>query len=644
LPKATLDSKRPGDDPSRSGEAVPNSVSLRDAGWTRTWATLTGVALSMVISGALVIATAKAGISPGVSPLVVLLGWVLLGRLRGATLKPFLATLQVAGSGGAAVSAGLIFTAPILQITARLMKQPVPEVDVVTTMVACVSGALMGWGFVGLAANRFLADPRLPAPEAVACDRLIHTAVDHPDRRPRLSTSLLAAMSSAFIVRLLTFLGWCGESVASAKLAIFGGSGVGALKLSVPISPLFLGIGALLTFPTAVLILSGGMINALTKSIAARNGLPDETYRWVGGAAMVVAVLYSLLVYLKDTFYPIVHDAKIEKKIAAPPPASSTGSPLPVAMKVLLSSGILAGAVLLVLLLSRSEITFTSQAVLTVVALVSVSLLSGLGGLLSLQIGASASPVSGTVFMAMLVLSLTSLSLSLSGFIAVVTLQPVLVACCVAIAAANDSSQDYKTLSLNGYAIHEGYLPQLAGCMAGAVTVPFSLWVAHEAFGLGSEQLPCPQASFFATVLTSLFDPLAGIPWTPVGAGLILGLVAVSIEALGKRRDVLLSSLALAVGIYLPAEMGIGILLGNLARVIGSRSLGGGSHSGILTAAGLISGDALLSLLAGAAIVSRFDLSAFDQRYQVPAAGTAAMFLAMWILLYLNHRRASSPA
>ena len=78
-----------------------------------------GAGLSSVISGALVIATAKAGISPGVSPLVVLIGWVVFGSLMKGNLKSFLAMLQVTGSGGAAVSAGLIFTAPILQIHCR---------------------------------------------------------------------------------------------------------------------------------------------------------------------------------------------------------------------------------------------------------------------------------------------------------------------------------------------------------------------------------------------------------------------------------------------------------------------------------------------------------------------------------------------
>ena len=88
-------------------------------------ALLIGAVLSMVISGALVIATAKAGISPGVSPLVVLIGWVVFGSIMRGRLKSFLAILQVTGSGGAAVSAGLIFTDPIIQISASLMGRDV---------------------------------------------------------------------------------------------------------------------------------------------------------------------------------------------------------------------------------------------------------------------------------------------------------------------------------------------------------------------------------------------------------------------------------------------------------------------------------------------------------------------------------------
>jgi uncharacterized oligopeptide transporter (OPT) family protein len=100
-----------------------------------------------------------------------------------------------------------------------------------------------------------------------------------------------------------------------------------------------------------------------------------------------------------------------------------------------------------------------------VVTLVLVSLLSGLGGLLSLQVGSSASPVSGTVFMGMLVLSLTGLGIGLEGLAGVAVLVPLVVAACVAICAANDSSQDYKTMQLNGFRVSDAFGGQLLGLL-----------------------------------------------------------------------------------------------------------------------------------------------------------------------------------
>jgi len=563
-------------------------------------AQIIGVGLSVVISSALVIATAKAGISPGVSPLVVLIGWVVFGpRLQEGRLKPFLAVLQVTGSGGAAVSAGLIFTAPIIQISAKLMGQDTPDVDVFTTWLACLSGCLMGWGFVGLATKRFLTDPRLPAPEAVACDQLIQTAAQSPEDRPPVKVSLLPALFGGFVVHSLVFFQYLKDVAATGELKV---GSAGTMSLPLPVSPLFFGIGALLTFPTAVLVFGGGLVNAFTKSVSATNGYPDETYRWVGGAAMVVAVIYSLINYaiegLKKSAATTTNSQPYDERLLE----------IPKRMLGLLWFAIGIGAALLVLILLRANISSGQVVVLGITAVLLVSVLSGLGGLLSLQVGASASPVSGTVFMAMLVLSITAVALSLTGYVAIETLQPVLVASCVAIAAANDSSQDYKTIQLNGYKVADVFGSQFLGCIAGACAVPFALSVAHQAFELGTEALPCPQASFFGTVLTSLFDPEQAIPWGPVGAGALLGLVAVAIEIVGRRNGVILSSLAFAVGIYLPAVMGIGILAGNLARVFATVSLKLSSHRGILAAAGLIAGDAMFSLLAGVLIVCRVDL------------------------------------
>ena len=627
----------PETDMSRGGDA-PGADRGADDGPGPSQATrlalTVGLFISIALSSALVISGAKAGITPGVSPLVVLFGWVVFGVKMGPRLKRFLAISQVTGSAGAAVTAGVVFTAPILQVLAREAGLDVPPVDWPLLIVASIAGALLGFGFVGLATQRFLTDPRLPAPEAVACDRLIETAVANPDKRPKLGRSLIVGLLGGFGVTLASQLHWLREEVyalsiplgnlfgtpvgvpADAEAPMGAGLAGGAaaatetagahLALPLPLSPIYLGIGALLTLPTAILIFAGGLVNSGSVGYAQVHAMPDTTFRWVGGAAMTVAVIYSLVAYalegrrqragaeLKGQAFSDELAAAIENT------ALLEMSP---GIRRLLYASLAAGAALLLVMMLMVGASLLQLIVIGVVAFLLMWLLSGLGALLSLQVGSSSSPVSGTVFMGMLVLSLTALGVGMSGMQGVVFLVPIVVAACVAICAANDSSQDYKTMQLNGLRVTDGFKGQLLGLMGGAVAVPLTLWVAHDAYGLGTPELPVPQASFFATVLNSLFLDRQ-IPWGPVGAGAVLGFIAVGLEMYGKHRGAILSSLAFAVGIYLPSVVGTGILLGALARFLATRRVRASTHEGILVAAGLITGDAFAALLFGILIIA----------------------------------------
>ena len=622
-----------------------------------------GLMVSVVLSSALVYSAARAGITPGVSPLVVLFGWVAFGAVLGNRLKGFLAITQVTGSAGAAVTAGVVFTAPIVQIVYAEAGLDVPTVDVPVLILASIAGSLMGFGFVGLATKRFLTDPRLPAPEAVAADRLIATAVSNPESRPRLSTSLLPGLLGGLIVNGFLQLKWLVEEIyvvtttapwkaqpADGADAAAADGGDAHVELPLPVSPLYFGIGALLTLPTAILVFAGGLVNATTVSYAGAHAMPGTTFRWVGGAAMTVAVLYSLVAYVLEGRRKAAADAASADGQAAatgedPLLEQSTGTVR------MLTGSIALGAVLLFAMMVMVGAPTLALVLIGIVALVLVSLLSGLGGLLSLQVGSSASPVSGTVFMGMLVLSLTALGVGLSGIEGIVFLVPIVVAACVAICAANDSSQDYKTMQLNGFTVSDGFTGQILGLLGGAIVVPITLYIAHEAAvkstgaGLGGEALPAPQASFFGTVLASLFLD-ADIPWAPIGVGAVLGVVAVLVEMVGKARGLILSSLAFAVGIYLPSVIGTGMMLGATARFIATRNVSKTTHGGILTAAGLITGDAFASLILGFLIFFDVDMLPWEMGgdgaswvpQQAFGAGVGqALFGVLLVVIFFNY-------
>ena len=219
-------------------------------------------------------------------------------------------------------------------------------------------------------------------------------------------------------------------------------------------------------------------------------------------------------------------------------------------------------------------------------------------------------------------------------------LVPIIVASCVAICASNDSSQDYKTMQFNGLKVSSSFVGQIVGLLGGALSVPLAVYIAHETGTLGSESLPRLRPAFFATVLKSLFIE-SDIPVKPVLVGLGFGIAAVIMEFIGKRKGIILSSLAFAVGIYLPSYIGTGILLGSLARLIGTKSLTQTTHRGILLAAGLITGDALFALLFGIFAIVGVNIAA-TEGFGYQGLLSTLLFVGLIVATSINYAKKSS--
>lgn len=603
-----------------------------------------GVLVSTLLAGTLVIAGLKAGITPGVSPLVVLFAWgAFTKRISSGGGTRFLNIAQVAGSAGMAVTAGVIFTAPLVQILHSDRGLPVPEVDVVTLIILSLAGALVGFGFVGLTTKKFLNDPTLPAPEARACETMIEAAVADKESRPRLGRSLYAGMAASFLAPLFTSSGAASEHVVLLEKE----QDDRRFQLDLPFTPIYIGIGGLLTLATAMLVFAGSMLRLIGDWALASIGpaavdsgavdvaaqYPANSMRWVGGGAMTVAVAYSMKRFLavRNPNEPGVEPEKAD--------------PLTEVDQGRRSFQVLAVIVGMVIasawLVWRDGFTPFTIA-MTVALFVCAALMVVLGAILSLQIGSSASPVSGTIFVTTLVLCVTAVAVGRREMSDVILLTPLLVGACVAVCTANDSSQDYKTMQLCGVRVQEGFLAQLLGLIGGCIAVPIVLYIAHNAFTLGSEDLPAPQGQLFATLMDGLLlSQETPLPIRPILIGLAVGLGAVVMDVLGQSRKIQLPSMALAVGIYLPPYLGIGILLGAFFRWIaeGGRKQ---ENESILAAAGLITGAALFELILGSLIVfAGFDPDALEvihmPGFLMDAVGVIGI-LALAAILFLNSR------
>lgn len=606
-----------------------------------------GTIVSAVLAGTFVIAGLKAGITPGVSPLVILCAWgVFVRRAKGQNAARFLNLAQVAGSAGMAVTAGVIFTAPVVQIVYRGRGLTPPPVDVLSLMFLSVAGSLIGFGFVGLSAKRFLSDPTLPAPEARACDTMISAAVSQTHSGPKMGPSLVASLLVGAATTALSKMGALAQGITLVSQK----QGAHLLSIGLPMDPLLIGIGGLLTLPTALLVFGGAMLRLISEVafiswfpqlliitdpvVGPTNGDADVALRWMGGATMLVAVLFSLAKFLGPGKLSLPTSRTVSEENLLALPEKTTK---------LLRAAVITGLLMVLIWLGRSAGLGTFTITLAVAALVMASLMTTLGAILSLQIGSSASPVSGTIFVTTLVLCATALAFGHNQLEDVLILTPLLVAACVAVCSANDSSQDYKTLQLGGMAVRDGFIAQFSGLLAGCLTVPVVLYVADSSFSLGSDALPAPQGKMFATLVTGLLlDP--HLPVGPIAVGLLLGAVAVLGEFLASKRQWILPSMAVAVGIYLPSAIGTGILLGSLFRFFGERKFGVQRQrdESILTAAGLITGSALLEFFLGVAILFGLSESSL-QLFSSPQPWTAVAGLSVvGALLFFNSRAKTS--
>ncbi|MGB1582039.1 MAG: OPT/YSL family transporter, partial [Nevskiales bacterium] len=119
------------------------------------------------------------------------------------------------------------------------------------------------------------------------------------------------------------------------------------------------------------------------------------------------------------------------------------------------------------------------------------------------------------------------------------------------------------------------------------------------------EPLPAPQASLMAAVATGVFG--GDLPWPLVGIGMLIAIVVIVIDEWLRHRGSAVRApvLAVAVGIYLPMKYSLPIAIGGVLAWIAARKTGQASSAGpgILLAAGLITGEALMGIFLAIPIV-----------------------------------------
>jgi putative OPT family oligopeptide transporter len=148
---------------------------------------------------------------------------------------------------------------------------------------------------------------------------------------------------------------------------------------------------------------------------------------------------------------------------------------------------------------------------------------------------------------------------------------------------------------------------QVVGVATAAVVIVPVLVLLQAKYGIGEvtadhpHPLSAPQAMLMASLARGVFG--GTLPWELVGLGAAFGIAVILVDRrlAAHGSDFRMPVLAVALGMYLPLKLSAAILVGGLVGSLAKRKAGehaaGGGSRGLLFAAGLVTGEALMGIL-----------------------------------------------
>ncbi|TAJ07211.1 MAG: oligopeptide transporter, OPT family [Nitrospirae bacterium] len=580
--------------------------------------TLKGMVLSIVLAAVLAGANAYLGLFAGMTvsasiPAAVLSMAVLRLFRHSNILENNI--VQTAASSGEALAAGVIFTIPALILIGYWT-----SFDYWQTASIALVGGLLGVLFTIPLRHALIVQARLRFPEGVATAEVLKVGADaeagssDAGARQGVKTLLTAALLGGAVKLGESGLGLWAEALEGA--ARIGRSVVYA---GVNLSPALLAVGYIIGLRTAVVVCFGGVLGwlVLMPLYGLMNGLPNGTdalaqaksvwsghIRYVGIGAMLVGGLWTL-VQLRRPIYDSLLTVRQAYRTAG------SGSAVPRTERDA-SLPWIVGPFLLALIpmtvIYAQVVGHIGVAIgMTLVMVVAAFLFSSVAAYMAGLVGSSSNPVSGvtiaTIMLAALLLVLVMGQGNPAGPAATLLIGAVV--CCAA-AMGGDNLQDLKTGHLVGATPWKQQIMQVVGVAVAACVIVPVLALLQAKYGIGEvtavhpHPLSAPQATLMASLARGVFGE--GLPWPMVGLGAGIGVGVIVFDRWLDRQGSSFRApvLAVALGIYLPLKLSAAILIGGLIAELAHRIAPqgkGSGNGGLLFAAGLVTGEALMGIL-----------------------------------------------
>lgn len=559
-------------------------------------ALVSGVLLGIIFGAANTYLGLRAGLTISTSIPVAVLTVVVfraMGSLRSRNSLLEANMSQTIGSASSSVASGTLFTIPAL-----FMWGFNPSLFQLTILAMC--GACLGT-LMMIPLRRYLIQRehgKLPYPEGLACAEVLVASKEGGSH----ATNVFWGIGVGFLFKVLTQ----GLKVVGENVKV----GFGKVVVAVEVSPALMGVGYILGPRVSSVMVGGAALStfAIIPAIALWGGdsviypelekkvsemsaeaIWSRYVRYIGAGAVAAAGIWTLIRSLPVMLesFRLGLSQMGSGQVNARPARTDTDMPM---RWVLLGLGV----IVLVLVFTPGVFGYLDAvwikaiaAVLVVVfAFFFVTVASRIVGI----VGVTSNPVSGMTIATLLGTSVIFWLMGWTDIYGKATALMVGTVVCIAASISGDTSQDLKTGFLLGATPHRQQLGELLGALTSAFFICWTVQALHQSVGIGSRELPAPQATLMKLVIDGVIQQ--SLPWGLIFIGIGLTALVILLR---------LPALPFAVGVYLPLATMAPVFLGGILRYFLTRKqteqvVADRREKGVLFASGLVGGEGLMGV------------------------------------------------
>ncbi|MEM9386443.1 MAG: oligopeptide transporter, OPT family [Pseudomonadota bacterium] len=635
-----------------SSQGIPPQLTLK--------AIVLGVLLSMVLAGANAYLGLFAGLTVSASIPAAVISMALLRMFKNSNILEN-NIVQTSASAGESVAAGVIFTIPALIILDYWQVFQYWWVTVIAGL-----GGLLGVLFTVPLRRALIVEENLAYPEGKATAEVLRVG-DDPAAGMRYL--VFAALAGG-----LTKLAETGLRLWSGSAAMAGYAGKSTIAyIGTNLSPALLSVGYIVGLNIAVLVFAGGAISwylaipiystffldgdpAIAAMVADGAPAVDVAFRiwtskirYLGVGAMLIGGIWALISMRGSLLSGVRSGLSASKGGAGGAAVDHTQRDTPMQVVLVLIAAFIVPIAILYFFITGDVVI---SGAMTVIMIVAGFLFSSVAAYMAGLVGSSNNPISGITIATILFSSLLlAAMMGANGAVGPAAAIMVGAVVCSAAAIAGDNLQDLKAGYIVGATPWRQQLMQGVGVVSAVLVMAPILNLLLKAYGIGEptpdqpDALLAPQATLMASVAQGVFG--GGLPWGMVAIGAAIGaaIIALDLQLQARGSAWRAPVLAVAVGIYLPLELSVPIFIGGIVAELAKRynervsadpaEAERRQRFGMLFAAGLITGEALVGIFMAIPIVLTSNPNVIALPFSLPGAlGSVPGLLVMAALTF----------